>query len=170
MTSVGKDESTEVNSIGHLEEVSTGSHETTPMPEDHALEHVTGLTEEDFPHVPNSQRAIYGPELSSADTAAIEAEFQPIFPTEESAPPEPILMLTSVASALVVDAIPSELQLEVGESSSFTPAEITINPSAVDSGSLALVLHEEAPQSSPNQPSGDIFGFLDQWDASISST
>ncbi|XP_021831635.1 uncharacterized protein LOC110771610 [Prunus avium] len=169
MTSVGEDESTEVNSIGHLEEVYTGSHETTPMPEDHALEHVTKLTEEDFPHVPNSQRPISGPELSSADTAATEVKFQPIFPTDGSAPPEPIFMLTSVAPALVVEIIPSEFQLEVGESSSFTPAEITMNPSVVDSGSLAMVPHEEAPQSSPDQPSGDIFDFLDQWDASISS-
>ncbi|KAL6272094.1 hypothetical protein ACE6H2_022786 [Prunus campanulata] len=169
MTSVGEDESTGVNSIGHLEEVSTGSHETIPMPEDHALEHVTELIEEDFPHVPNSQRPISGPELSSADTAATEVEFQPIFPTDGSAPPEPIFMLNSVTPALVVDATPSGLQLEVGESSSFTPAEITINPSAVDSGSLAKVPHEEAPQSSLDQPSGDVFDFLDQWDASISS-
>ncbi|CAL2270263.1 unnamed protein product [Prunus armeniaca] len=214
MTSVGKDESAEITTTEHPEDVSTGSHEITPMPDDDAHEDVAELTKEDFPHVPNSQ-AIFGPNLSSADAMATEAEFQPLFaissgstltrlleapqsgptfqadvvestaitvghaivangvpptiPTDESAPPEPVLMSTLGAPTLVVDAIPSELQLEIGESSSFVPAEITMDPSAEDGGNLATVPHEEAPLPSPDQPSGDIFDFLDQWDASISS-
>ncbi|XP_008237332.1 PREDICTED: uncharacterized protein LOC103336073 [Prunus mume] len=79
MTSVCEDELAEINTTGHPEDVSMGSHETIPMPDDHAHEHMAELTEEDFPHIPNSQRAIFGPELSSANTTAIKAEFQPIF-------------------------------------------------------------------------------------------
>ncbi|CAL2270796.1 unnamed protein product [Prunus armeniaca] len=215
MTSMGEDESAEITTTEHPKDVSMGSHEITPMPDDHAHERMVELTEEDFPHVLNSQRAIFGPDLSSADATAIEAEFQPLFaissgspltrpleapqsgptfqadvvestaitvdhaivtngepstiPTDGSAPLEPILMLTSGAPTLVVDAIPSELQLEIGESSSFVPAEITMDPSAEDGGNLATVPHEETPLPSPDQPSGDIFDFLDQWDASISS-
>ncbi|KAI5320355.1 hypothetical protein L3X38_040063 [Prunus dulcis] len=93
MAPVGEDESAEANTTGYPEEVSTESHETIPIPDDQALEHVAELTKEDFPHVSNSQ---------------------------------------------------------IGESSSFVPAEITMNPSAEDL-------------------SDDIFDFLDQWDASISS-
>ncbi|CAL9012198.1 unnamed protein product [Prunus brigantina] len=161
-------------------------------------------------------RAIFGLELSSADTTAIEVEFQPLFaissgspltrpleapqsgptfhadvvestaitidhaiitngapftiPTDGSAPPKPVLMLTSGAPTLVVDAIPSELQLEIGESSSFVPAEITMNPSTENGRRLAMVPHEKALLSSPDQASSDIFDFLDQWDASIFST
>ncbi|KAL6289205.1 hypothetical protein ACE6H2_006715 [Prunus campanulata] len=215
MTSVGKDESAEANTLGQPEEVSMGSHETIPTPDDHAHEHVAELAEEDFPHVQNSQRAIFGHELSSADTTIIEAEFQPLFamsldppltcpleaprsgptfqadvvestaitvdheivsigapsflPTDGSVPSEPILRLTSEAPALVADAIPSELHLEVGESSPFIPAETTMSPSMEDGRSLAMVPHEGAPLPFPDQPSGDIFDFLDQWDASISS-
>ncbi|ONI13789.1 hypothetical protein PRUPE_4G245100 [Prunus persica] len=78
--------------------------------------------------------------------------------TDGSAPPEPVFMLTLGAPALVIDDIPSELQLEVGESSSFVPAEITMNPSAEDGRSLAMVPHKEASLPS-----------FDQCDASISS-
>ncbi|CAL9024735.1 unnamed protein product [Prunus brigantina] len=215
MTLMGKDESAEITTTEHPEDVSTGSHEIIPMPDDHAHEHVAELIEEDFPHVLNSQRAIFGPELSSADTTAIEAEFQPLFaissgssltrpleapqsgptfqadvvestaitvdhaivtndvpstiPTDGSAPPEPVLMLTSGTSTLVVDAILSELQLEIGQSSSFVPAEITMDPSTEDGRNLVVVPHEKALLPSPDQPSSDIFDFLDQWDASISS-
>ncbi|CAL8993163.1 unnamed protein product [Prunus brigantina] len=56
------------------------------MPDDHAHKHMAELTEEDFPHFPNSQRAIFGPELSSADTAAIEVEFQPLFAISSGSP------------------------------------------------------------------------------------
>ncbi|KAL6280517.1 hypothetical protein ACE6H2_017400 [Prunus campanulata] len=215
MTPVVEDESAEVNTNGHTEGASMGSHETTPMPDDHAREHVAELTEEDFPHVPNSQRATFGPDLSSADTTAVEANFQPLFamrsdplltrpleaprsgptfqadvvesttipvdstivtssapsttPTDGSAPLEPILMLTSEAPALVVDIIPPELPLEVGESSTLIPAETITSPPAEDGRSLAMVPHEDAPLPFPDQPSGNIFNFLDQWDASISS-
>ncbi|CAL8168299.1 unnamed protein product [Prunus armeniaca] len=159
-------------------------------------------------------RAIFGLELSSTDTMAIEAEFQPLFaissnppltcpfeapqsgptfqvadvvestaitvdhaiitsgapptiPTDRNAPPEPVLMLTSGAPALVVNATPSELQLEIGESSCFVPTKSTMNPSTDDGRSLAMVPHEEAFLPSLDQC--DIFDFLDQWDASISS-
>ncbi|CAL2259745.1 unnamed protein product [Prunus armeniaca] len=199
ITPVGEDESAEINTTEHPEDVSTRSHEIILMPDDHASEHVAELTKEDFPHVPDSQRAIFGPGLSLADTTVIEAEFQPLFaissdspltcpleapqsgstfqadanitvdhaivisgapstiPTNGSAPPEPVLMLTLGAPTLVDDVIPSELQLEIGESSSFVPAESTMNPSVEDERSLAMVPHEEAPLPSP-----------DQWDASIS--
>ncbi|VVA27185.1 PREDICTED: PRUPE_3G140800 [Prunus dulcis] len=149
MTLVGEDESAEVNTIGHSEEVSTESYEMIPMPEDHALELVAALTEEDFLH-----RVIFGSELSLFDTTAIEVEFQPLFalssyppstrpleaprsgpnfqstaimvdhaivtsgvpsatPIDGSATLEPVIMLTSGALALVVDAILPEHPLEV---------------------------------------------------------
>ncbi|KAI5335104.1 hypothetical protein L3X38_025237 [Prunus dulcis] len=142
-------DSAEVNTIGHSEEVSTESYEMIPMPEDHALELVAALTEEDFLH-----RVIFGYELSSFDTTAIEVEFQPLFalssyppstrpleaprsgpnfqstaimvdhaivtssvpsatPIDGSATLEPVIMLTSGALALVVDAILPEYPLEV---------------------------------------------------------
>ncbi|CAB4283064.1 unnamed protein product [Prunus armeniaca] len=58
MTPVARDESVEVNTAGHLEEVSTELHETIPMLEDHALEPVAVLTEEDFPHVGESSSLV----------------------------------------------------------------------------------------------------------------
>ncbi|CAL9011569.1 unnamed protein product [Prunus brigantina] len=143
---------------------------TTGYPEDdHAHEHVAELIEEDFPHVPNSQADVVESTAITVDHAIVTNGVPSTIPTDGSAPPEPVLMLTSGAPTLVVDAIPSELQLEIGESSSFVPVEITMNPSAEEGGNLAMVPHEEAPLPSLDKPSGDIFDFLDQWDASISS-
>ncbi|CAL2257732.1 unnamed protein product [Prunus armeniaca] len=169
MTSVGADGSVEINTTGHPEDVSTESHKIIPMPDDHAHEYVAELTEEDFPHVPNSQADVVESTAITVDHAMVTSGAPSTIPTVGSAPPEPVLMLTSRAPTLVVDAIPSELQLEIGESSSFVPAEITMDPSAEDGGNLAMVPYEEAHLPSPDQPSGDIFDFLDQWDASISS-
>ncbi|CAL2228530.1 unnamed protein product [Prunus armeniaca] len=137
MTSVGEDESAEVHTTGHSEEVSMESHETIPMPEDHSLEHADVV----------ESTAI------TVDYAIVTSGTSSTIPTNGNAPPEPVLMLTSGAPALVLDAIPSEFQLEIGESSSFVPAEITMNPSVEDGRSLTMVPREEAPLPSPDQAS-----------------
>ncbi|CAL9029561.1 unnamed protein product, partial [Prunus brigantina] len=133
--------SAKINTTGHPEDVSTESHEIIPIHDDHAHEHVAELTEEDFPHVPNSQADVVESTAITVDHAIVTNGANSTIPIDG-------------APTLVVDAIPSELQLEIGESSSFVPAEITMNPSAENGRSLAMVPHEDAPLPSPDQISG----------------
>ncbi|CAL8174312.1 unnamed protein product [Prunus armeniaca] len=172
----------EVNTARHPEEVSMESHEMIPLLEDHALEPVTLLTEENFSHIPNSwplfaissnppsTRPLEVPQCGSpfqayvVESTAITIEHAIVtsnapstIPTDGSATLEPILILTLGAPALVVDTIMLEHQLE-----------IIVNPSAADGRGLAMVPLEGALLPLLDQPFGHIFDFLNQWDASIS--
>ncbi|KAI5312655.1 PREDICTED: PRUPE_4G245100 [Prunus dulcis] len=180
MTPAVKDE---VNTAGHPEEVSMESQEMILMPEDHDLELVAVL------------EAILGPELSSANTTAIEVTFQPLFAISSNPPltrPLEAYMVVSIAitidQAIVTSNAPSTIPTNRSAtlepiliSTLGTPAlvvdtimpehqlEIIVNPSTKDGRGIAMVPHDGAPLPFPDQPFDDFFDFLNQWDASISS-
>ncbi|CAL8993665.1 unnamed protein product [Prunus brigantina] len=85
MTSVGEDESAEITTTEHSEDVSTWSHEITPMPDDHAHEHVAELTEEDFPHIPSSQADVVESIAITVDHAIVTNGVPSTIPTDGSA-------------------------------------------------------------------------------------
>ncbi|CAL8112728.1 unnamed protein product [Prunus armeniaca] len=178
MTSVGDDELAEINTTEHPERLPTCSKFSTDTTAIEAEFQPLFVISSDPPSTcplktprsgPTFQADVVESTVIMVNHAIVTSGAPSTIPTDGSAPHEPVLMLTSGAPALVVNATPSKLQLEIGESSSFVPVEITMTPSAEDGRSLAMVLHEEALLPSPNQPSGDIFDFLDQWDAFISS-